>query len=124
MVAFIPNLSIQRKWTMYLLKCEHFIQKSVRKMHLSLMMFRKQGVLNNQMLRLGCCLPPHQNFWLRAWLIPISPRCWTIYRSFEIILNMGTVHWIRLQIQCSVQIHCFKKHSDHCKLCFKKYVTA
>jgi len=33
-------------------------RKSVRKMHLSLMMFRKQGVLNNQMLRLGCCLPP------------------------------------------------------------------
>jgi len=21
----------------------------------------------NHMLRLGCCLPPHQNFWLRTW---------------------------------------------------------
>ena len=25
-------------------------------------------------------------------LIHISPSCWTIYRSFEIILEMGTVH--------------------------------
>jgi len=29
---------------------------------------------------------------LRARLIHISPSCWTIYRSFEIILEMGTVH--------------------------------
>jgi len=27
-------------------------------MHLSWMMLRKQGALNNQMLRLGCGLPP------------------------------------------------------------------
>jgi len=27
-------------------------------MHISWMMLRKQGALNNQMLRLGCCLPP------------------------------------------------------------------
>jgi len=42
-------------------------------------------------------------------LIHINPSCWIIYRSFEIALEMGTVHWIELQIQCSIQIHCFKK---------------
>ena len=42
-------------------------------------------------------------------LIHICPSCWIIYRSFEITLEMGTVHWIELQIQCSVQTHCFKK---------------
>jgi len=36
------------------------------------------------------------------------PSCWTIYLSFEIILEMITVHWIELQIQCFIQIHCFK----------------
>jgi len=41
-------------------------------------------------------------------LIHISPSCLTIYRSFEIILQMGTVHWIELQVQCFIQIHCFK----------------
>jgi len=45
-----------------------------------------------------------------ARLIHISPSCWTIYRSFDIILEMGTVHWIGVQIQCSIQVHCFKKH--------------
>jgi len=35
-------------------------------------------------------------------LIHISPSCWTIYRSFEIIFEMGTLHWIGLQIQCSI----------------------
>jgi len=25
-------------------------------------------------------------------LIHITPSCWTIYRSFEIILEMGTLH--------------------------------
>jgi len=43
-------------------------------------------------------------------LIHIGPICWTIYRSFEIILEMGTAHWIELLIQCFIQIHCFKKH--------------
>ena len=38
-------------------------------------------------------------------LIHNSPRWWTIYRSFEIILEMGTVHWIELQIQCSVLVN-------------------
>ena len=57
-------------------------------------------------------------------LIQISPCCWTIYRSFKIILDMGTVHWIELQIQCSIQIHCFKKHSVWYELCFKTYLTA
>jgi len=47
---------------------------------------------------------------LRTRLIHISSSCWTIYRSFKIILETGTVHWIELQIQCSMQIHCFKKH--------------
>jgi len=35
-------------------------------MHISWMMLRKQGALNNQMLRPGYCLPPYQNSWLRA----------------------------------------------------------
>jgi len=34
-------------------------------------------------------------------LIHISPSCWTIYRSFESILKMGTLQWIGLRIQCS-----------------------
>jgi len=59
-----------------------------------------------------------------ARLIHISPSCWTIYRLFEIILEMVTVHWIELQIQCSIQVHCFKKHSVRYELCFKKYLTA
>jgi len=50
--------------------------------------------------------------------IHIGPSCWTIYRSFEIILEMGAVHWIGLQILCSVQIHCFKKHSVWYELYF------
>jgi len=37
---------------------------------------------------------------------------------------MGTVHWIELQIQCCIQIHCFKKHSVRYKSCFKKYSIA
>jgi len=32
----------------------------------------------------------------------INMSCWTICRSFKIILEMGTVHWIGLQIQCSI----------------------
>jgi len=59
-----------------------------------------------------------------TWLIHISPSCWTIYRSFEIIFEMGTVHWIELQIQCSIQIRCFKKHSVRYELCFETYLTA
>jgi len=31
-------------------------------------------------------------------LIRITPSYWTFYCSFEIILKMGTVHWIGLQI--------------------------
>jgi len=41
-------------------------------------------------------------------IIHISPSYSTFYLSFEIILEMGTVHWVGLQIQCSMQIHCFK----------------
>jgi len=40
----------------------------------------------------------------RAGLIHISPSCWTTYCSFEIILEMGTLHWIGLQIQCSIPV--------------------
>ena len=39
---------------------------------------------------------------LRTRLIHISPSCWRIYRSFEIIHEMGTVHLIGLQTQCSI----------------------
>jgi len=42
----------------------------------------------------------------------------------KLFSKMGTVHWIGLQIQCSIQIHCFKKHSVRYKLCFKKYFIA
>jgi len=63
---------------------------------------------------------------LLARHIHISPSCWQgcgggawnrslgywrIYRLFEIIFEMRTVDWIGLQIRCSIQIHCFKKHS-------------
>jgi len=48
---------------------------------------------------------------LRTRLIHICLSYWTIYRSFESILKRGTACWIGLQIQCSIQIHCFKKHS-------------
>ena len=54
-------------------------------------------------------------------LIHISASCWTIYRSFEIILEMGTVHWIGLQIQCYIQI---QKHSVQYDVCFKKHLIA
>ena len=57
-------------------------------------------------------------------IIHISPSYWTIYRLFEIILEMVTVHRIELQIQRSIQAHCFKKHSVRYELCFKKYLTA
>jgi len=31
---------------------------------------------------------------LLTGLIHTSPSCWTIFSSFEIILETGTVHWI------------------------------
>ena len=31
-------------------------------------------------------------------LIHINQSCWAIYRSFEVTLEMGAVHWIELQI--------------------------
>jgi len=37
---------------------------------------------------------------------------------------MGTVDWIELQIQCAMQIHCFKKDSVRYELNFKKYFAA
>ena len=56
-------------------------------------------------------------------LIHISPSCWTIYRSFEITLEMGTVHWIELQIQCSIQIDCFKKTFSPIWIMFQKILS-
>jgi len=56
--------------------------------------------------RIGIVTPVSHRF---TKLIHVSPSCWTIYCSFEITLEMGAVRWIELQIQCSVQIHCFKK---------------
>jgi len=38
---------------------------------------------------------------LRTRLIHINPSYWTLFRSFEIILEMRAVHWIGFQIQCS-----------------------
>jgi len=35
-------------------------------------------------------------------LIHIRPSYWTIFRSFDIILEMGTVYWIGLQMQWSI----------------------
>jgi len=87
--------------------------------------------------------PPSKSFWLRLQphkiapaagsgsgslallrilgLIHISPSYWIIYRSFEIILEMETLHWIGIQIQCSMQI---QKHSVRYEVCFKKYLVA
>jgi len=39
---------------------------------------------------------------LRTKLIHISQSYWTSFRSYEIILEMGTVHGIGLQMQCSI----------------------
>jgi len=61
---------------------------------------------------------------LLTTLVHIGPSYWTIYCSFESILKMGALHWIGLQIQYSVQIHCFKKHSVRYELHFKKYLIA
>jgi len=36
---------------------------------------------------------------LLTTLVHNSPSYWTIYSSLEIILEMGTVHWIGLHIQ-------------------------
>ena len=63
---------------------------------------------------------------LLARLIHISPSCWTIYLSFEIILEIGAVHRIERQIQCfiCIQIHCFEKRSVRYELFFKGYLIA
>jgi len=60
-------------------------------------------------------------------LIHISPSCWTIYCSSEVILDMGTYLGLDLksniQLYNYIQIHCFKAHSVRYELCFKKYST-
>ena len=60
---------------------------------------------------------------LRLRLIHISPSYQTVYRSF-IVWNysgMGTVYWIGIQIQCSMQTHCFKKTFNLILIKLKKY---
>jgi len=54
--------------------------------------------------------------------IDIRPSYQTVYRSFEIILEW--VLFIGIQIQCSVQTHCFKKTFNLILIKLKKYVTA
>jgi len=76
-------------------------------------------LLRNQRHR-AMTTPVHPLF---ARLIHFSPSCWTIYCSFGFILKMGTVHWIGLQIQCSIQIDYFKKHSVWYEFYLKKYPT-
>jgi len=39
---------------------------------------------------------------LLTTLVHISPSYWTVYSSFKIILEMETVHWIGLHIQCFI----------------------
>ena len=56
-------------------------------------------------------------------LTHICPSCWTIYRSFEITLEMGAVHWIESQIQCSIQIHSFKKTFMPIWIMFQKMLS-
>jgi len=46
---------------------------------------------------------------LRLRLIHISPSYPTVYRSLENYSWMDTVLWIGIQVQCSMQTHCFKK---------------
>ena len=48
--------------------------------------------------------PPLRSPWLRAWLLDNLSFVWNYPR-------IGTVHRIGLQIKCSMQTHCFTKHS-------------
>ena len=75
-------------------------------------------------VRHAAVITPVSPLLTRTRLIHISPSCWTIYGSFEIILQLGTVHWIGLQIRWSTQIHCFKIHSVWYESSFKKYLMA
>jgi len=59
---------------------------------------------------------------VRIRLIHTSSSYWTIYRSFEIILEWRPS--TGLEFKCSMQIHCFKNHSIWYKLKFKKYLIA
>jgi len=54
-------------------------------MHLSWMMLRKQGALNNQMLRLGCCLPPPSKF--LATCLP-EPEIWVTVQAIYVNTTM------------------------------------
>jgi len=55
--------------------------------------------------------------------IHIGPSYWTIYCSFESILKMGTVHWIGLKIQCSMQIVCFKNIQSDMSYIFQEILN-
>ena len=57
-------------------------------------------------------------------LLHVSLSCWTICRSFEITLEMRTVHLSELQIQCFNKSIASKKHSVRYEICFKKYLAA
>ena len=58
---------------------------------------------------------------------PVSQLCWAHSHEPELLDYLsfvsnyspkGTVHWIGLQIQCSIQIYCFRKHSVRYESCF------
>ena len=88
---------------------------------------------NNQWEVLMITFPLLSNVRQRAMIMPVSPPLtrlihvrtsyWTIFHSFEIILEIGAVNWIELQIQCSIQIHCFKKTFIPIRIMFKKILN-
>jgi len=60
---------------------------------------------------------------LSTRLTHINPSCWKIFMRLK-LFKIRTVHGIGFQIQCSLQIHCFTKHSVRYELYLKKYLTA
>ena len=62
----------------------------------------------------------------RLRLIHIRPSYQTVYRSFENILEwaLSDWNWIGIQIQCSMQTHCFKKTFNLILIKLKKYLIA
>jgi len=65
-------------------------------MHLSRMILRKQGALNNQMLRLACCLPPYENSWLRA--------CWHAAIAVAKLIKKTILDTFHAIFHCLVEI--------------------
>ena len=60
----------------------------------------------------------------RLRLIHSSPSYQTVYRSFEIILEWVLSIALEIQIQCSMQTHCFKKTFNLILIKLKKYLIA